>query len=214
VLKTDKNIFLDILLSNFVFWESFLGDDVTKTHEKYVQEVFEYWGNEYEIIGLYSGALSKIKVRHNICGIEWDVIAVSLITGHGCRKCANKNNGKSQRKSHKDFVKDSFKIWGYEYSVLGEYLNTKTKILVKHNKCKNSWDVNPADFLSGHGCPFCDGKRVSDRTDCRLFIRKFQKNGILIKTKKLNHAMYPMAQIRTSGGYVKNVGIHGKRLLT
>jgi len=136
---------------------------VTKTHEKFVQEVYEFWGNEYTVIGTYSGALQKVKVKHNICDKEWDVIAVSLITGHGCRVCSSITSGKSRRKTHEKFVEDCFSLWGKEYSVIGKYTESKEKVLVLHNLCKNCWDVNPTDFLSGHGCPFCDVKRVSDK---------------------------------------------------
>src|SRR5258706_4005640 len=138
---------------------------MTKTHEEYVQEVYRYWNNEYSILGLYIGALLKIKTRHNVCGTEWDCIAASLIRGHGCPACSNNRTGNASRKTHEQFVKDVFSVWGNEYEIIGEYKRTKTKIKVIHNICRNELEVTPCDFLRGHGCPFCSGnmKRTQEK---------------------------------------------------
>ena len=46
-----------------------------------------------------------------------------------------------------------------KYSVIGEYVNTSTKIRVKHLICENEYDVRPNHILSGKGCPFCSSTR-------------------------------------------------------
>ena len=47
-----------------------------------------------------------------------------------------------------DLVKD-------EYSVLGEYVNNKEKILMRHNTCGHEYMVQPNKFLTGRRCPKC-----------------------------------------------------------
>ncbi|NGU31161.1 hypothetical protein G6Z34_13810 [Clostridium perfringens] len=61
-----------------------------KTHEEFIQEVKELYGNEYEILGEYKGANIKILVRHNICGHEWEVIPSNLLRGQGCPVCSGR----------------------------------------------------------------------------------------------------------------------------
>jgi len=42
-----------------------------------------------------------------------------------------------------------------EYTLLSEYTNAKTKVLLKHNKCGNTYSVTPSDFTCGKRCPKC-----------------------------------------------------------
>ena len=65
----------------------------------------------------------------------------------------------AKKKTHEEFVKEVYDLVGDEYTVLGEYVNSKTKILMKHNICNYEWMVNPCDFLSGKRCFKCYGKR-------------------------------------------------------
>lgn len=61
----------------------------------------------------------------------------------------------TRRKTHEQFLKDVHNLVGDEYTVLGEYQRTKTKVLMKHNKCNNEWEVYPDHFLEGTRCPKC-----------------------------------------------------------
>lgn len=42
-----------------------------------------------------------------------------------------------------------------EYTVMDKYVNSKTDILMKHNKCGNEWSPRPNNFLQGDRCPVC-----------------------------------------------------------
>lgn len=66
---------------------------------------------------------------------------------------------KVKTKDFKDKVYDKVEK---EYTVLGEYKNTKTKILMRHNSevCNNhEYLVQPSSFLTGNRCPKCNNKR-------------------------------------------------------
>lgn len=139
-----------------------------KTQEEYERDVFEFWGDDYIVLGGYSGALKKIRAKHITCGTEWDVIAVSLITGHGCPNCSNNRTGNSNRKTLEEFTEEVFSLWKNEYSILGKYVNSKTKIPVLHNVCKNISNLTPSDFLNGHGCPICAGNKKKTHTEFLL----------------------------------------------
>lgn len=47
-------------------------------------------------------------------------------------------------------------IFGYQYEVLGEYLNNYTPIEVKHKICGNIFYQRPSNHLLGKGCTICN----------------------------------------------------------
>jgi len=53
------------------------------------------------------------------------------------------------------FKKQIYNLVKEDYSVLGEYINVKTKILFKHNICGNEYETTPNNFKAGYRCPFC-----------------------------------------------------------
>ncbi|HGD0580554.1 TPA: hypothetical protein ACH354_002217 [Clostridium perfringens] len=62
------------------------------------------------------------------------------------------------KKTHEEFVRDLNKVHGDgAYIPLEKYINSNTKILVKHNKCGYEWMVRPYSLLRGMGCPRCSG---------------------------------------------------------
>lgn len=128
-----------------------------KTHEEFVQEVYELVGNEYSVMGDYINNYTKILMRHNCkeCNFhEWEMEPRSFLRGTRCPKCAGK-----MKKNTEIFKQEVHDLYGDEYSVMGEYVNTKTKILIKHNTCNHEWDVFPFSFLGGYThCPVCSGK--------------------------------------------------------
>jgi flagellar biosynthesis GTPase FlhF len=129
-----------------------------KTHEEFVKEIKDKYGNEYEILGKYVNAKNKIKVRHNCnkcSNYEWEVTPDSLLRGTRCPIC---NGG--VKKTHKEFIERIRKKYNGEYEILGKYINAKTKILVRHNcdKCDfHKWNITPSNLLRGYGCPKCAG---------------------------------------------------------
>ena len=62
----------------------------------------------------------------------------------------------TKKKTHEEFVQEVKEKYGDEYEVLGEYVNNRTKILIRHNYCKHQWCIVPHSLLSGSGCPFCN----------------------------------------------------------
>lgn len=50
------------------------------------------------------------------------------------------------------------KLTNSTYVVVGEYVNNKTKIAIKHTKCNQTYLVKPKGFLDGNRCPHCRNK--------------------------------------------------------
>lgn len=126
-----------------------------KTQEDFVKDVFSKYGNEYTVLGTYLGTHKKIKVKHNVCGKEFEITPSSLLSGRGCRDCGYKRNGDNRRYTQEEFEKKLFEKYGNEYQVVGKYINSQTKIKVKHLTCGRILDMLPASLLHGIGCTHC-----------------------------------------------------------
>ncbi|XZH34387.1 hypothetical protein ACSW8L_15865 (plasmid) [Clostridium perfringens] len=129
----------------------------TKTHEEFVKEVKKKYSDEITIIDRYINAKTKILIRHK-CGYKYKVNPDSILRGHGCPKCAG-----VVKKTTENFKKEIEEKYGNEYEVLGEYINCKTKILVRHNcdGCHHhEWMIAPSDLLQNKGCPVCSNQKV------------------------------------------------------
>lgn len=68
---------------------------------------------------------------------------------------------KSVRRTQEEFIRDVKNAVGDEYTVIGKYINTDTKVSIKHNICGNLFDVRPYLFLGkiSTRCPHCYGNK-------------------------------------------------------
>lgn len=66
----------------------------TKTHDEFVERVFQLVGNEYKVIGSYEKARKKILMQHTICGHTYQVTPSHFVTGTRCPYC---NESKGER---------------------------------------------------------------------------------------------------------------------
>lgn len=125
-----------------------------KTHEEFVEQLNKIHGEgTYTPLEKYKGVATKILIRHNRCGYEWVITPSHLLRGHGCPKCAG--NIKKTTEEFKKEIKDKYCD---DYSILGEYINNNTKILVRHNSKECSyyeWKITPSNLLRDRCCPIC-----------------------------------------------------------
>lgn len=117
---------------------------------------------EYEYIEGYNGMSNKIKVRHNVCGHEFYVVASAFInTKTTCKKCSVINIGKQKKDIYDDKNKEYIEeITDGEYELL-EYkgYGNNSKSVFKHNKCGNIFEVRYEFFKDrGNRCPKCSHK--------------------------------------------------------
>lgn len=64
-----------------------------------------------------------------------------------------------KKKTNEEFINRVKKSVGDEYAFLDKYVNAKTKIRVRHNKCGGIYKVRPDSFLDGARCPYCAGNK-------------------------------------------------------
>jgi predicted Zn-ribbon and HTH transcriptional regulator len=66
-----------------------------KTTNVFTREIFELVDDEYQVLGEYINSGAKIKIKHNVCDFEWDVVPDNFLGGSRCPKC---NSSKGERK--------------------------------------------------------------------------------------------------------------------
>ena len=98
--------------------------------------------------------------------------------------------------THSEYVKSVKNLKGNEISVLGQYVNTMTKILHLCNSCKLEWEIRPNNILNGQGCPICAKKTCyAHRTPLTSSFKKSlksvtQKISLLSEIKPKTKALF------------------------
>lgn len=132
-----------------------------KTDAQFKKEVYNLVSDEYVFLDKYVNKHTKIKVKHNECGNIYEVKPNDFLSGHRCPYC----NG-NIKKTNDQFKKEVFDLVGDSYTFLDPYINNRTKLRVKHNKCGNIYKVDPNKFLSGRRCPYC--RSNANKTNTRF----------------------------------------------
>lgn len=127
------------------------GGGIDMTTEKFKERLKKARGDEYTLLGEYNTSHDKILFRHNVCGKEFEMVPNHMLGGTGCPHCFGKF-----RKTTEQYKDEVEALYGDEYTVLGEYVNSDTYILMKHNSCGYEWEVKPGNFINGGTqCPRC-----------------------------------------------------------
>lgn len=149
-----------------------------KTTAEFKQEVFSLVGGEHTVLSDYKGANSRIDIKHNTCGNISRMTAASFLAGRRCKYCA-----KNRKKDTKTFIKDVREKFANEYTVLGEYVSSKTKIEVRHEECGHIYETAPSSFLQGYGCPKCSKHYLYSQEEYEEIINGSLGNEYLVISK-------------------------------
>lgn len=122
-----------------------------KTMNQFMSEMNEKHPT-LEVLSEYVNNRTKVNLRCKICGHEFSAVPASLYMGHGCPPC----HGYiiyNQEKFVDKISKQNPKI-----IVLGNYINSQTKIDVKCKDCGYEWKATPNALLKSKSCPKCYGR--------------------------------------------------------
>lgn len=130
-------------------------DRTMSKQQKYTTETFQSYieaqlGQEYVIASEYVNYRTSIRMKHLVCGNEYDVQPRRVAMKRRCPHCYA--NNKKDTAWYQEKVREQV---GDEYEVTGEYMNNKTHIFMKHVSCGHHFTVRPAHFLDGRRCPKC-----------------------------------------------------------
>jgi len=159
------------------------GKKYRRNHEEFVQEI-KIINPNIEVIGNYVNVCTKIEFKCKIDGHVWVAKPDNILKGSGCPKCSG-----LMRKTTEQFKKEVYSKVQNEYTVLGNYVNSMTKILFQHNhlKCKNyKFKMSPNDFLNnGTRCPRCSGRyRTPEEFETQIFELVGEEYSVLEEYKK------------------------------
>lgn len=126
-----------------------------KSHQQYVSEVAKI-NPDIEVIGQYIGAKISILHRCKIDGHEWMANPTNILNKKGCPMCAG-----NIQKTHIQYLKELQNI-NPNIIVIGQYIDSHTKILHKCKIDETEWYASPTNVLAGKGCPTCKQKRIID----------------------------------------------------
>lgn len=95
-----------------------------KTGAEFMQQVYELVGNEYSVLGNYQTAFTPIKLRHNVCGLEYFVTPAHFTsTGRRCPVCSENNQSKAKHQERLVKAQTLYKNW--EHTLQTDRLSQK-----------------------------------------------------------------------------------------
>lgn len=122
------------------------------------KEIYKEMNNEnIELLTEYKGSEKPITCRCKICGYIWTTIPKVLTTNKsGCPKCGREKATKAETKTREQFILEMSKI-DNSIEIIGDYVNTHTKIKCRCKRCGRIWFAYPANLLNkSAGCPGCN----------------------------------------------------------
>lgn len=124
------------------------------SHDDFEEKFYKYGkNNNYNVISKYTRMIDKITLKHKKCGYEFTRMASKTTPKVYCPKCHKQHRSK---RTDKMFKEEIINLVGDEYTPLDKYINTDTKVKMKHNICGNVWGIAPNTFLNaGVRCPKC-----------------------------------------------------------
>lgn len=150
--------------------------NITYTHKRFMSDFERKNPNasKIKIVSQYSGMTKRIRCKCNVCDLEWEPVASSLIQGTGCPECAKKRIAEISREqlktvkrpgkfSHDTFINKFNRLNPYASTIqiCSTYNGANSQIKCKCDVCGNEWSTIASGLLSGTGCPLCSHTSTS-----------------------------------------------------
>jgi len=153
------------------------------TTKTFIEKATNLFGDKYSYDKVeYKNAKTKIIIICNICGSDFEITPDHFLRGRGCLNCSRKELSKKFSKGVDVFIESANKKHGngtYDYSKV-KYVNNKTKVDIKCNKCGKYFKQTPYAHISrGDGCPICSISH-GERSIAKLL----DKNNIIYQSQK------------------------------
>lgn len=130
---------------------------VSISNEEFEKKLYE-WNPDVELLSEFKGVDTKVKLKCKKCFHVWEATPSHLKGGTGCPICARKHLASLYVKSQENFIEEMRKI-DPTIEIVGQYINTKTKIKCKCRDCGNEWEATPSNLLKFRGCPACSASK-------------------------------------------------------
>ncbi len=138
---------------------------------------FLEWNNDIDNNGK---TIYRVKFRCSRCGQVTDRRVWEVL--HSCDECSFCGIGHRRKKPDNLFRKEIEDLFPKQYELLGEYLNSKEKIPVRHQDCGFIFQISPDNLLRGKGCPRCNRYNSKGVKKIRAYL---ENNQIKYETEKI-----------------------------
>lgn len=107
--------------------------------------------DKYEFLSEYKNSTSPIKIRHKECGHIEELTSIQILNGVRCSICH------PNKLDENIFTSRLNEMYGDEYSLISDYKTFKDLVVLRHNKCGNTFEISPSTiFKDKHDlCPYC-----------------------------------------------------------
>jgi len=124
------------------------------TNELFAERINAKLGNEYKLIGNYTGKYEKVKIQHS-CGYEYEIQAQAINNGKGkCPVCFSKNKMYTilevQLKINRMVENDNYQVT--------EYNGKRNPIKLFHKDCDSKIELYLANIARDQRCPLCESR--------------------------------------------------------
>ena len=127
--------------------------NIQKTHDQYINDV-ENINPNIIVVGRYINSHTSILHKCKIDGTEWNASPSHILTGRGCPTCGIKSSAIIRSMSQEEY-KEVVNFYHNDIKVVGNYINTHTKILHQCKLCNHQWYIAPHNIKKNKGCPIC-----------------------------------------------------------
>lgn len=137
------------------------------TTEDFKQQVISSIGNDYTVLSEYKNSATKIKMRHEVCGTEYEARPNSIVYKHSrCPKCFG--NPKHTQEEVQQIITDKL---GPEFKVVSQYHNNKKPITIEHVPMKHTFTTRLGAIIAGSiSCPICSESHMESITRQYLIV--------------------------------------------
>ena len=125
-----------------------------KSEDVFIEQLHSINPNIIVVDG-YTTTHNRVHVKCKDCGYEWDPIAGSLLSGTGCPHCVGRH------KTTDEFINEISSL-NNTIEIIGEYINSSTKIKCRCKICDYEWYAIPGN-LKYSRCPHCNLSRGEKR---------------------------------------------------
>jgi hypothetical protein len=128
------------------------------THEQFIERLDEMHNAEITPLEDYVHSKQAIRVRHLVCGREWDT-EPRIVMRYGCRDCAYD----ALKTTPIEFDRRLASVHRGEIIALESYKTVRDEILFQHS-CGHRWRAMPGDIIRrGTSCPACATSKGNKR---------------------------------------------------
>lgn len=125
--------------------------------KSFVEAVDKTFGAcRYKILSQFKTVADQVYVQCLVCNYKFWIRGYSLLSGHGCNKCARKAVANKERKDKEQFQKELDNKYPGQFKVLGDYKDRFTPVELLHITCNHTITKQPRKLLHSPYCKYCN----------------------------------------------------------